>query len=211
MQPCRLDELAETLSVATAHFSMLRTSDLSLVKDCLYSTVVPYLSVLSNFFGIIVHAYIWKTVNSTKDNQQEAVKCVLQLYGPWLELAEDSHTHVPWLPKDTSKARQMAQSLIDGLAFFHSQCRNVASIRIMTLVWQHYFVKYVWTNPPQYITDAVQAAFQKLPWSQFLPSVEDVRLACKLLDVKYTAHQAFLVKVFVQVPWQACLREVRHP
>lgn len=205
-----LDELTETLAAATAHFSMLRTSDASLVKDCLYGTVTPYLLVLGDFFSIIVHNYIWKKVNSLKDDLQEAVKSVLQLYGPWLELTQETNAHVPWLPRDTGKAVHMAHSLVDALTFFHGRCCNVANISVMSLVWQHYFVKYVWTNPPQYITDTVQAAFYKLPWSQFSPSVEDVRLACKLLDVKYAAHQTFLAQVFVQVPWQACLCEALH-
>lgn len=202
-----LDEAAETLAVATAHFAELRTSDASLAADGLYSRVKPYLSVLRHFFSVIAHTYIWKKVNSPKDNLQQAVKTVLQLYGPWLELTEDKNACAPWLPKDTDGALCMADSLVRALAFFHDCCCNVANISVMSLVWQHYFVKYVWPNPPKHIKDAVQVAFGKLPWSQFSPSVEDVRLACKLLDEKYSGHLTFLVHVFVQVPWQACLRD----
>ncbi|XP_050032007.2 ectopic P granules protein 5 homolog [Dermacentor andersoni] len=202
-----LDEAAETLAVATAHFAELRTSDASLAMKGLYNRVKPYLSVLCHFFSVIAHAYIWKKVNSPKDNLQQAIKAVLQLYGPWLELTEDKNACAPWLPNDTDKALCMADSLVYALAFFHDCCCNVANINVMSSVWQHYFVKYVWTNPPKHITDTVQVAFDKLPWSKFSPSVEDVRLACKLLDEKYSSHLTFLVQVFVQVPWQTCLRD----
>ncbi|KAH6922683.1 hypothetical protein HPB50_017635 [Hyalomma asiaticum] len=117
-----------------------------------------------------------------------------------------------WLTKHTP-SRAVRSHLLVSLEMMLAKCGHdpeQTNINVMSLVWQHYFVKYVWTTLPQHVTDTVQAAFYKLPWSQFSPSVEDVRLACKLLDVKYVVHQTFLAQVFIKVPWKACLHDALH-
>ncbi|XP_077496102.1 ectopic P granules protein 5 homolog [Amblyomma americanum] len=204
------DEVAGTLNAVTVQFTTLRTTNTSVATDGLYGRLRPYMHVLSRFFSLVIHCYLWEKVKSPKDDLQEAAKSVLHLYGPWLELAEGKSTCVPWMPENAGEVSLMADSLVGAIAFFHRCCHGVWNVNVMSLVWQHYFVKYVWTSPPQYIADSIQAALVRLPWLQFSPTPEDLRLACKLLVEKYSGHLSFLVQVFVKVPWQVCLLSARQ-
>lgn len=205
-----LAETTDTINATVKSFVALRKSDASTVKNGLYSRVKPFLPVLPRFFAVTTHCYIWENVKAPNDNLQEAAKTVLLLYGPWLELSEGKSICAPWLPGDAKEAASMANSLAAALNFFHRCCHNTWNVNVLSLVWQHYFVKYVWTNPPEYVIVTLQAALGTLPWSQFSPSVDDMRLACKLLEEKYSRHLAFLVKVFVEVPWKERLHHAQQ-
>lgn len=205
-----LSETTDTINAAVNSFAELRHSDASTVKNGLYNRVKPFLPVLPRFFTVIAHCYIWEYLKAPNENLQEAAKTVLLLYGPWLELSDGKSMYVPWLPGDAEEAACMANSLATVLAFFHRCCHDTWNVNVLSLVWQHYFVKYVWTDPPDYVIVAVQNAFGMLPWSHFSPSVDDMRLACKLLEGKYSSHLNFLVKVFVEVPWKERLHHVQQ-
>nr|XP_050045901.1 ectopic P granules protein 5 homolog [Dermacentor andersoni] len=205
-----LAETTDTINATVKCFAALRKSDASTVKNGLYSRVKPFLPVLPRFFAVTAHCYIWENLKAPDDNLQEAAKTVLLLYGPWLELSEGKSVCAPWLPGDTEEAAIMANSLAAALTFLHRCCHNTWNVNVLSLVWQHYFVKYVWTNPPEYVIVALQAALTSLPWSQFSPCVDDMRLACKLLEGKYSSHLDFLVKVFVEVPWKERLHHAQQ-
>lgn len=207
-QQCLLSlaEIAETISITTSHFTALRNSDASIARSGLYGKTKPFLPPLCRLFSAVAHCYVWENLKVPNDRLEEAVKAVLQLYAPWLELTEGKSVCVPWLPGDGKEAGYMMHSLVAVLDFFHRCCHDTRNVNILSLVWQHYFLKYVWTDPPEYVTAAVQAALGALPWSQFSPSVDDMKLACKVLDAQYSGHVAFVVRVFVQVPWQERLR-----
>lgn len=202
-----LAETTVTISTITSHFTALRNSDASIAKSGLYRKTKPFLPVLCRFFSAVAHCYIWENLKVPNECLEEAVKAVLQLYGPWLELAEGKSVYPPWLPVDGKEATYMAHTLVRVLAFFHRCCHDTWNVNVLSLVWQHYFLKYVWTDPPEYVAAAMQTALGTLPWSQFFPSVDDMKLARKVLDPKYSSHLAFLVQVFVQVPWQERLHQ----
>ncbi|XP_077501047.1 ectopic P granules protein 5 homolog [Amblyomma americanum] len=202
-----LAEAGGSIDTTADHFTGLRKSDASTAKSGLYGRVRPFLPVLPRFFSVIAHCYIWEKLKAPSANLQEAVNIVLRLYGPWLELTDGKSMCLPWLPGDTKDASCMADSLVTVLAFFPRCCQDAWNVNVLSFAWQHYFIKYVWTNPPEYITTAVQTAFATLPWSQFCPSTDDMRLACKLLEAKYSGHLDFLVNVFTQVQWKERLDE----
>uniref|UniRef100_A0A023GMB4 Uncharacterized protein n=1 Tax=Amblyomma triste TaxID=251400 RepID=A0A023GMB4_AMBTT len=202
-----LAEAEESIDTTAVHFNALRKSDASTAKSGLYGRVRPFLPVLPRFFSVIAHCYVWEKFKAPSDNLQEAAKAVFGLYGPWLELTDGKSMCLPWLPGDAKDAGCMADSLVTVLAFFHRCCQDTWNVNVLSLTWQHYFIKYVWTNPLEHITATVHAAFATLPWSQFSPTVEDMRLACKLLEAKYSAHVDFLVSVFMQVQWKEQLNK----
>lgn len=123
--------------------------------------------MLCRFFSAVAHCYIWENLKVPNKRLEEAVKAVLLLYGPWLELAEGKSVYPPWLPVDGKEATYMAHALVGVLAFFHRCCHDTWNVNVLSLVWQHYFLKYVWTDPPEYVAAAVQTALGTLPWSQF--------------------------------------------
>ncbi|XP_002410692.3 ectopic P granules protein 5 homolog [Ixodes scapularis] len=207
-QQCLLSasQIAETLEVLTKHFRNLRNSDHATSKNGLYSKVQPYLVPVSMFLEMMAHCFLWEKLKGVDNELPGAMQRVLELYSPWLELTDGKKILVPWtMTLDSREVAFMLDAFTNLLSFFHKNCHGVRVFSVLSEVWRRYFISYVWTSAPDYITSVLQTALGKLPWSQFMPSLEDLKLAHKLLEAKYAGHLTFLLMVFKQVPWQRTL------
>ncbi|CAN7996188.1 unnamed protein product [Ixodes hexagonus] len=206
-QQCLLGitQIAETLEVLTKHFRGLRNSDHATSKNGLYGKVQPYLLPVSTFLEMMAHCFVWEKLKGADNQLADTMNCVLELYSPWLELTDGKKILVPWAMANSREAVFMLDAFTNLLAFFHKSCHEARDFSVLSEVWRRYFISYVWTSAPDYITSALQMALTKLPWSQFAPALEDMRLAHKLLEAKYTGHLTFLMTVFKQVPWPRTL------
>lgn len=207
-----ITQIAETVELLTKHFKHLRSSDHATSKNGLYGKVQPYLKPLSLLLEVMAHCFVWEKLKLVDNQVPEAMTSIFELYSPWLELTDGKRIHAPWLLDESRDVAWMVDGFINVVDFFHRSCYATRDFNVLSRVWQRYFISYIWTSAPEYVVSTLQAALGRLPWTQFMPALGDMKLACKLLEAYYASHLEFLIMVFKQVLWSntlsyACLKE----
>lgn len=205
--------LKNTMEVLWIHFQKLRKDDIAASKQGLYSRVQPYLGFLSTFLGMVSHCLVWEACKVTNEQLppqhfSTILDRIYKVYSPWLEPLEGKKTYPPWLPGEQDQVTFMTSTFIMCLKFFHETCSRVTGFLVLSEVWQRYFVSYVWNSCPDHVMSAVHSAFSCLPWTDFTPSVKDMKLMCTIPEPKYVGHIHLLAVVFRAVPWAHVLAQV---
>lgn len=90
----------------------------------------------------------------------------------------------------------------------HKLLNFVGSNKILSLVWQWYVTYFAHVTVKDHITNTIHASLLDLPWKNFWPTVPDLEMMLKVVELHLPESHVFLACIFMELPWTLWLRTV---